>query len=175
MVYIETERLLLRDWKEQDLVEFREMNKDSRVMKFFPKTLTDDETDSFYSRIEEEFKNYGYGLYAVETKQDNSFIGFTGFHWATFNSQFTPCIEIGWRLKFDAWGNGYATEGAKACLKYGFETLKLTDIYSFTSKINLQSENVMKKIGMTKAMEFEHPNIVEGSPLRRHVLYVVNK
>jgi ribosomal-protein-alanine N-acetyltransferase len=173
MVYFETQRLLLRDWREHDLEEFRKMNKDVRVMKFFTKTLSEEETDRFYNKIQDEIKNYGYGLYAVETKNNNNFIGFIGFHWADFDSQFTPCIEIGWRLKFDSWGNGYATEGAKACLKYGFEILKFEKIFSFTSKINIQSENVMKKIGMVKIIEFEHPNIVEGSPLRKHVLYAV--
>ncbi len=175
MVYFETERLVFRDWNDPDLDEFRIMNKDPRVMKYFTKILTDEETDKFYDVIQNEFQNYGYGLYAVETKRDNSFIGFIGLHWANFDSPFTPCVEIGWRLKYGAWGNGYATEGAKACLKYGFDTLGLKKIYSFTSSINLQSESVMKKIGMSKIMEFEHPNIVEGSELRKHVLYGAEK
>lgn len=173
MIYFKTQRLVFRDWKEQDLNEFRIMNKDTRVMKYFAKTLIDEETDRFYNIIQNEFRNYRYGLYAVETRRNNGFIGFIGFHWANFNSQFTPCIEIGWRLKYEAWGNGFATEGATACLKYGFETLEFNKIYSFTSKINLQSENVMKKIGMVKVMEFEHPNIIEDSPLRKHVLYAI--
>ena len=172
MVYFETQRLVFRDWNEQDLYEFRIMNKDTRVMKYFTKTLTDEETDRFYNIIQDEFRNYGYGLYAVETS--NGFIGFIGYHRANFNSQFTPCIEIGWRLKYEAWGNGFATEGAKACLTYGIERPEFNKIYSFTSKINVQSENVMKKIGMVKVIEFEHPNIIEGSPLRRHVLYSID-
>lgn len=174
MVYFETQRLIFRDWKEQDLNEFREMNNDDRVMKYFPKTLTEEETDRFYKIIQDEFRNYGYGLYAVETKHNNGFIGFIGFHYANFKSQFTPCIEIGWRLKYEAWGNGFATEGARECLKYGFEKLKFNKIYSFTSKINLQSENVMKKIGMVKDMEFKHPSINVDNPLRKHVLYSID-
>ena len=174
MIYFETQRLVFRNWVEQDLNEFRIMNKDARVMEYFTKTLTEEETDRFYNIIQDEFRNYGYGLYAVETRHDNGFIGFIGFHLANFNSQFTPCIEIGWRLKYEAWGNGFAKEGAKACLKYGLETLEFNKIYSFTSKINVQSENVMKKIGMVKVMEFEHPNIIEGSPLRKHVLYTID-
>jgi [ribosomal protein S5]-alanine N-acetyltransferase len=174
MVYFETQRLIFRDWKEQDLPVFRIMNKDIRVMKYFAKTLSEQETDRFYEIIKDEFRNYGYGLYAVETKHNSEFIGFIGLHWANFNAQFTPCIEIGWRLKYEAWGNGYATEGAKACLKYGFETLKINKIYSFTSKINSQSENIMKKIGLVKITEFKHPNIIEDSPLSEHVLYAVS-
>ncbi|WP_407309972.1 GNAT family N-acetyltransferase [Desulfosporosinus sp. SB140] len=87
---------------------------------------------------------------------------------------YSPGIEIGWRLKCEAWGNGFATEGAKACLKYGIERLEFNKVYSFTSKINVQSENVMKKIGMVKVMEFEHPNIIEGCSLREHVLYSID-
>lgn len=174
MIYFETKRLVFRDWNEQDLNEFRIMNKDTRVMEYFKKILNKEETDRFYNAIQDEFRNYGYGLYAVETRHNNDFIGFIGFHWANFNSQFTPCIEIGWRLKYEAWGNGFATEGAKACLKYGFDTLGFNKIYSFTSKINLPSENVMKKVGMVKVMEFEHPNIMENNPLRKHVLYSID-
>lgn len=173
MVYFETQRLVFRDWNEQDLHELRIINKDTRVMKYFTKILTEEETDRFYNIIQDEFINYEYGLYAVEMKH-NSFIGFIGFHRANFNSQFTPCVEIGWRLKYEAWGYGLAREGAKACLKYGFETLGFNKIYSFTSKLNVQSENVMKKIGMVKEMEFEHPNIIEGNRLRTHVLYSIN-
>ena len=175
MIYFETQRLIFRDWKDQDLKEFKEMNKDPRVIKSFPKTLTEEETTSLYYKIQDEFTNLGYGLYAVETKHNNEFIGFIGFHRATFKAPFTPCVEIGWRLKYEAWGNGYATEGAKECLKYGFDTLGFDEVYSFTAKVNLPSENVMKKIGMEKVMEFNHPSINENSPLCKHVLYCINK
>lgn len=171
MIYFETQRLIFRDWEEQDLDEFRLMNKDIRVMEYFPNRLTDEESDTFYHRIQDEFKNFRYGLYAVEAKLNSEFIGFIGFHRATFDAAFTPCVEIGWRLKYDAWGNGYAAEGAKACLKYGFESLGFDKVYSFTAKINLRSESVMKKVGMKKIMEFRHPNISESSSLCEHVLY----
>ena len=171
MVYLATERLVFRDWKEQDLTEFKKMNQDLMVMKYFSKTLTEEETESFYHRIQDNLNKFGYGLYAVETKVNNEFIGFIGFNQTTFKSEFTPCIEIGWRLKFEAWGYGYATEGAEACLKYGFDTLGFDKIYSFTAKVNLQSENVMKKIGLKKVMEFKHPNINDNNLLCEHVLY----
>ena len=174
MVYFETERLLFRDWKSQDLQAFRIMNRDARVMKYFTKTLSIEETDHFFNIIQDEFSNRGYGLYAVETRQCHDFIGFIGFHWANFKSEFTPCIEIGWRLKYEAWGNGFATEGAKDCLEYGLKVLKFEKVYSFTSKINVQSENVMRKIGMSKIMDFDHPNVIEGNPLRKHVLYAIS-
>jgi len=173
MIYFESERLLFRDWNEVDLPVFREMNKDPLVMKYFPRVLEEEETDSFYQRIKDEFTTSGYGLYAVEVKKTKEFIGYIGFHKAAFPSFFTPCIEIGWRLSSLAWGKGYATEGAIACLKYGFSKLNLSEVFSFTAKINLPSENVMKKIGMTKITEFDHPNVSKSSPLGRHVLYEI--
>ena len=174
MIYFETSRLIFRDWTEADLPVFRAMNADPNVMAYFTKSLTESETDGFYKIIQDEFKNCGYGLYAVETKLDGEFIGFIGFHAANFTSSFTPCVEIGWRLKQAVWGHGFATEGATACLNYGFKKLGFQKVYSFTSKINYPSERIMIKVGMEKVMEFEHPNIVVGSPLKKHVLYSVN-
>ncbi len=157
------------------MTQFREMNKDKEVMEFFPSTLSDEQTDAFYKRIQDEIKDKGYGLYAAQTKEDGDFIGFIGFHEATFKSSFTPCVEIGWRLRRGAWGKGYATEGAKACLKYGFQTLGMTEVFSFTAKVNTRSQNVMKKIGLNKLTEFEHPAVDKGSTLLLHVLYGLKK
>jgi len=91
----------------------------------------------------------------------------------TFGSFFTPCVEIGWRIKKEDWGNGYATEAAKACLNYGFKILQFDKVYSFTSTINLRSEKVMQEIGMVKAGEFDHPDIPPDNPLCRHMLYKI--
>lgn len=171
MTYFESQRLKFRDWQEIDLEKFKIINKDKEVMKFYPSILSDVETEKFYEAIQEEFKQYGYGLFAVEDKEHGKFVGFIGFHWARFDSEFTPCIEIGWRLDKNEWGKGYATEGAKACLNYGFESLGFDRIFSFTSKINVRSEKVMKKIGLIKLSEFNHPKLDKGSNLLRHVLY----
>lgn len=172
MIYFETERLVFRDWTESDLLEFQKMNKDPEVMEYFPKVLSDDETGELFDRIRSEFQTSGYGLYAVETKHDGQFIGFIGFHKVTFEAHFTPCIEIGWRLKRESWGNGYATEGARACLNYGVSKLGFDRIYSFTAKVNLRSESVMRKIGMKKVSEFKRPGLDADSPLCEHVLYL---
>ncbi|MBG9794919.1 GNAT family acetyltransferase [Paenibacillus dendritiformis] len=171
MIYLETARLLLRDWAEADLVPFRQLNADKEVMRYFPKTLFPEETNLFYQSIVAEFTERGYGLYAVEVKENKEFIGLIGFHRATFEAEFTPCIEIGWRLKKEAWGKGYATEGAAACLQYGFHELGFRDVYSFTAKINKSSQNVMKKIGMSFIQSFNHPKVEAGSPLKEHVLF----
>ncbi|MGN7410238.1 GNAT family N-acetyltransferase [Sporosarcina sp. SAFN-010] len=175
MIYLETARLILRDWKETDLEPFRRLNEDEEVMTYFPASLTYEETNAFYQAIISEIKECGFGLYAVEEKTNREFIGLIGFHRATFDADFTPCIEIGWRLKKEAWGKGYATEGAAACLEYGFTELNFTDVYSFTANINQPSKNVMRKIGMNFIGNFDHPKVKEGSSLKKHVLFHINR
>lgn len=175
MVYIETERLILRDWKEEDFSIFVSMNQDERVMEYFLKPLTVQESRAFYDRIREEIEERGYGLFAVEVKATGEFIGYVGLHHADFGTDFCPCVEIGWRLCASAWGNGYATEGAEACLKQAFNCWHLQKIYSFTSLPNRRSERVMQKIGMYKVEEFDHPLVAAGHPLLRHVLYRIER
>lgn len=171
MIYIETPRLLLRSWKEDDLRTFVQMNQDPHVMEFFLKSLTEQESIDFYNRINQEFAQSGYGLYAIERKSDHSFIGYTGFHAITFDVDFAPGIEIGWRIKHDCWNQGYVTEAGNACLAYAKERLLLGTIWSFTSVLNKRSERVMQKIGMRKVKEFPHPLVPDGHPLKEHVLY----
>lgn len=171
MVYIETERLVLRDWQKEDLTIFVRMNQDPRVMEYFLKPLTEEESRNFYERIQREIEEYGYGLFAVEVKISGEFIGYIGLHHTTFEADFCPCIEIGWRLCAEAWGKGYATEGAMACLDYAFGSLQVPELYSFTSLPNRRSERVMQKIGMQKIKEFDHPLVPSGHELLRHLLY----
>lgn len=175
MIYLETSRLRLRDWEETDLYPFSQLNADEKVMMYFPKTLSSGETNAFYKTIISEIKECGFGLYAVEEKRNKEFIGFIGFHRATFESDFTPCIEIGWRLKKEAWGKGYATEGATACLQYGFTELNFNDVYSFTAYTNKPSKNVMRKIGMNFIKTFDHPKVEQVSPLKKHVLFHISQ
>jgi ribosomal-protein-alanine N-acetyltransferase len=173
MIYFESERLIFRDWVEPDKMDFRRMNSDPEVMEFFLKPLTAEESDAFLQRIVDEIKKLGFGLFAVETKCDGEFIGYIGFSEITsFQADFTPAIEIGWRLCKEAWGKGYATEGAKACLEYAEKNLNLDKVYSMTAKINLRSQKVMKKIGMVWDRDFLRPTVPDGHPLKDHVLYV---
>jgi [ribosomal protein S5]-alanine N-acetyltransferase len=172
---LETERLLLRTWRESDLLPFSAMNEDPLVMEFFPKTLSHEESTESYKRITAFIEQTGFGLFAAEDKASRGFIGFIGFNRPSFTSSFTPCIEIGWRLDRRFWNRGLATEGAKACLEYGFSSLDLNEVVSFTSKLNTKSINVMRKIGMTFEGEFEHPNLEEGHSLRTHVLYTISR
>ena len=155
--YIETPRLILRDWREEDVAPFARINSDEQVMEYFLKKLDEEETRAFYRRIADEFADCGWGLYAVEDKADRSFIGYVGFHRIGFEVDFAPGIEIGWRLRKESWGKGLATEAAAACLEYGRDVLGLKEVYSFTSLLNKRSERVMQKIGMSFAGEFGHP------------------
>lgn len=169
--YIGTSRLILRDWKESDLPVFEEMNGDDRVMEYFLKKLTQEETLEFYRRIRAELAEYGYGLYAVECREDGAFIGYVGFHHLSFELAFAPKIEIGWRLMPQAWGKGYATEAASACLEHAKAVLNMKEVCAFTSLPNKHSERVMQKIGMQKICQFSHPLVDPRHPLCEHVLY----
>lgn len=139
-------------------------------MRYFPTILSDSETAAFYDRIQEEFNEKGWGLYAVEIKATGEFIGYVGLHEIGFDACFTPGVEIGWRLRADYHNHGYATEAAMAILKFA-KSIGMRRLYSFTAKINVPSERVMQKIGMIKAGEFGHPSLPVDSSLYVHVLY----
>ncbi|MBO4273937.1 GNAT family N-acetyltransferase [Microbispora triticiradicis] len=168
---IRTDRLVLRRWREDDKEPFAALNADPVVMEHFPATLTREESDALVERAEAAIEERGFGWWAVEV--DGEFIGFTGLSVPAFTAHFTPCVEIGWRLARSAWGHGYATEAARASLEYGFGTLGLTEVVSFTAVPNLRSQAVMRRLGMTRdpGEDFDHPVLPEGHPLRRHVLY----
>lgn len=168
-----TARLGMRRWKDSDLEVFTEMNQDPEVRKYFPKLLTPVESAESIARMEAFFDEHGFTLYAVDVLATGMFIGFVGLYRPNFEAWFAPCVEIGWRLRREAWGLGYATEAAKECLRFGFGELGLERIYSFTAAPNLRSSRVMEKIGMRLVGEFDHPRIEEGNWLRRHVLYEV--
>lgn len=171
---IETERLVLREWSETDILPFAEINRDEEVMKYFPKKLSYEDTVGFYDRIVREFAEYGYGLYAVELKQTGEFIGYTGFHRFDFAAGFSPGVEIGWRLDSRYWNRGYATEAARACLDYAGKKKWFARVYSFTALCNRRSERVMQKIGMEYAGTFFHPALSDGHWLKEHLLYKIN-
>ena len=172
---IHTPRLILRQWQESDHEQYIAMNMDPEVMRYFPALQTQEMTLAQIERFKTFIDENGYGLFAVERIDTGGFIGFTGLAHPRFESFFTPCVEIGWRLDKAHWGQGFAKEAARACLVFGFNKLSLNEIYSFTSILNLPSINVMKKIGMKEAGQFEHPNIADGDRLKTHVLYKIMK
>ncbi|WP_240611965.1 GNAT family N-acetyltransferase [Planococcus halotolerans] len=169
----ESERLGFRRWKSDDRGAFARMNADPQVMEYFPNMLTQIESDKLIERFEQHTEEKGFGIWAVERKEDRVFIGFIGLLEVGFDAGFQGAVEIGWRLDNKFWKRGYATEGAKSCLDYAFGVLGMNEIVSFTATLNHPSETVMQRIGMKKAGEFDHPKLEEGSPLKRHVLYKI--
>lgn len=166
-----SERLGFRNWLESDLEMMTEINADKKVMEFFPCVASKDQTFDFIQKMHKQFTEKGFCYFAVDKLKNNEFIGFIGLSEKNFESEFTPCIDIGWRLNSVEWNKGFATEGAKRCLEYAFDVLKLEKIYSIAPKINVKSERVMKKIGMEKVLEFEHPLLTNDERIRNCVLY----
>ena len=152
------------------------MNADPEVMRYFPAFLSAEQTNAGVDIWCQQFAEKGWSNWAVELLESGEFIGFIGLSVPRRQLPFSPCVEIGWRLQRAAWGLGYATEGAKACLRVGFEQLRLEEIVSFTALANLPSVAVMKRIGMRDAQaDFDHPAVPEGNPLRLHCLYKITR
>lgn len=170
---IRTSRLLLREWRDEDLPAFAAMNRDVEVMRHLPKPLSVAESGELASRLRSDFTQHGFGRWAVEIPDVLPFAGFVGLAVPAFDAPFTPCVEIGWRLARSCWNQGYATEAAQAVVAFGFEALRLPEIVSFTVPHNTASRRVMEKLGMTQdiAGEFHHPLLPADDPLSRHVLY----
>ena len=175
---LRTDRLRLRRWRDGDRRPFAAMNADPEVMAMFPAPLRADESDALVGRIEAQFEERGFGLWAVEVPASGPepglpFVGFVGLVVPTFDMPFTPCVEIGWRLAREVWGRGYATEGAQEVLRCAFVDIGLAEVLSFTAVGNHRSRRVMQRIGMTHdpVDDFDHPSVPAGHGLERHVLY----
>lgn len=174
---LQTERLILRPWRDEDIAAWVEMSADPRVMEFFPSMLTRAEAEQTATRMRERLEREGFGWWALEVNGGAPFIGVIALQTVPFEAPFTPALEVGWRLAFEHWGNGYATEGAEAALRFGFETLDQEQIVAMTAAVNLRSQHVMERLGMTRdpVDDFDHPRLPDGHPLRRHVLYRLKK
>jgi RimJ/RimL family protein N-acetyltransferase len=170
---LQTERLLLRRWRDDDRESFAALNADPAVMEHLLSTLSRAESDAFVDQMEARFREDGFGLWAVEVRDSGCLAGFVGLSVARFEAPFTPAVEVGWRLARDHWSRGYAVEAARAAVAFGFDRAGLDEIVSFTVPANVRSWRVMERLGMThdEGDDFDHPLIAEGHPLRRHVLY----
>jgi RimJ/RimL family protein N-acetyltransferase len=172
---IETARLILRGWKEEDVIPFFQMNQDPMVMEYFPSLWSMEMVSSFIDNMKVQLAEKSFTLWAVEEKISGQFIGFIGLNCPAWDAKFTPCVEIGWRLAAAFWGKGYATEGATAALDYAFKNLKLNEVVAFTVPDNLKSRRVMEKIGMIRDEErdFMHPKLDPQHPFANHVFYSI--
>ena len=173
MGVLTTSRLRLRLWRDEDLEPYAALNADPRVREFFPSVLTHQESADSMQVILDDWQRRGFGVWAVEVIGGAPFIGFIGLSVPSFDAPFTPCVELGYRLAFEHWGRGYATEGSRAAIGFGFATMGLQEIVALTAVANERSRRVMERLGMRRnpADDFEHPNIEVGHRLRRHVLY----
>jgi RimJ/RimL family protein N-acetyltransferase len=169
--HIRTDRLIMRRWQDPDRAAYAAMNADPAVMRYFPATMDRAASDASVDRIEELFDAQGFGLWALEVADTGAFIGFTGLNPMPAGVPGAGGMEVGWRLAESAWHQGYATEAARAALDVGFNGAGLEEIWSMAAVLNEPSQAVMRRIGMTLDGRFDHPRIAAGSPLRRHVLY----
>jgi RimJ/RimL family protein N-acetyltransferase len=171
-----TERLRLRQWTASDREPFARLNADPRVMAFFPKPLSRPESDAMADRIESRISENRWGFWAVERLDSEEFIGFVGLNHPAPELPCFPCVEVGWRLAFEQWGNGYASEAAARALLIGFEILGSSEIVAFTPIGNVRSRAVMKRLNMRDTGEtFDHPHVPVDSSLRRHCLYRLSR
>ena len=168
-------RLGFRNWKADDLEAMSAISADPEVMEFFPRPATKDETKAFIERMQLQFAQNHFCYFAVERLDNSEFIGFIGLMEQTYPADFTPCVDIGWRLKRTAWNQGYATEGAKRSLDYAFNSLHLDLIYSTAPEVNLKSQHIMLKIGMQKVGEFLHPRLAGNERLEKCAVYTIHK
>jgi RimJ/RimL family protein N-acetyltransferase len=172
---IRTDRLILRQFRDADRDPWAAMNADPEVMKHFPATLSRAEADALVDRVAARIAEAGVGFWAVERQADGVFLGFAGLN--RIGHEHLPIFgewEVGWRLARHAWGQGYATEAGRASLAYGLGPMGLKRVLSYTAVTNTPSEAVMKRIGMVRAAEldFEHPMVPPGHPIRPHIVYL---
>ncbi|HEX4901477.1 MAG TPA: GNAT family N-acetyltransferase [Acidimicrobiales bacterium] len=174
---LRTERLVLRQWREDDRDAWAAMNADPRVMEHFPSTLTRAEADQWLEFNRDRLEARGWGLWAVEVPGVAPFIGFVGLNGPGFDvpGHGEDCLEVGWRLAAEHWGKGYAPEGAQAALDLAWDELGLDEVVSFTAVGNTKSRRVMEKLGLVLEREFDHPRVPDGSPIRRHALYRIGR
>lgn len=172
---IKTERLGLRNWKENDLKKMTTINQNEEVMAFFPSTQNETKTRDFIQRMQASQTKHGYCYFATDLLNTGEFIGFIGLCHQDYLINRPSFTDVGWRLKQAAWGKGFATEGAKACLTFAFEKINLDKVYSVCPLVNVNSENVMRKIRMRKETEFKHPALTNYPALETCALYVIEQ
>jgi RimJ/RimL family protein N-acetyltransferase len=174
---LETDRLLLRRWTSADAPVFATMNADPEVMQHIGEPLTREQSDAFLARIQRQFDDVGFGLWAVEVRETGALVGFTGLAILGHSAPTTDAVEVGWRLGREAWGQGYATEAATAAVGLAFETLALDEVVSITTRGNCRSQAVMRRLGMQRApeLDFERESREPGDPLRTAIVHRLSR
>ena len=170
---IETPRLMLRAFREEDRAPFAAINADPRVNEWLGGPISREQSDAMIDRINAHIGLHGFGFFAVERKADGKLIGMIGLQVVRDDLPPAPAVELGWRLDPEAQGAGLATEGAAAALAWGFANIDRDELIAFTAHNNVRSQAVMRRIGMAHdpARDFDHPVLAEDHPLRRHVVF----
>lgn len=170
---IETERLILRTWRKEDAATYFQINQNPKVIEFLRGSLTMEQVKDFILAVNSHGDKHGYTFWATCLKETGELMGFIGLKYTNWESHFTPAVGVGWRLGSQYWGKGFATEGAKASLEYGFKQCGLKEIISFTVPANFRSIRVMEKIGLKRDVygDFAHPKLAVDHPLSQHILY----
>ena len=170
---LKTERLLLRAWRPEDRAPYAALNADAEVMQYLLGPMTREKSAEQIESFQQDFVANEFGRWAVEVPGVSPFIGMVGLSVVPYQAHFTPAVQIAWRLARGHWGRGYASEAASAALAFGFEVAGLREIVAMTVPVNLRSQAVMQKLGMTQnpADDFDHPSVPARHPLVRHVLY----
>ncbi|SDI80660.1 Protein N-acetyltransferase, RimJ/RimL family [Pseudomonas flavescens] len=171
VIELQTPRLYLSAWRDDDLADLATLCADEQVMRHFPAPLSLEQSQALLARLQQHFSQHGFCFWALRRRHDGRFIGMTGLAHVGFEAAFTPAVEIGWRLLPDHWGQGYAQEAARAALDCAFERLELPQVVAFTTTTNVPSQRVMQALGMQPSGDFEHPALAPGNPLRSHLLY----
>ena len=167
-----TERLHLRTWRNDDLNAFAALCGDADVMRYFPGTLSREESAEFIERMKAHELEHGYTFWAVQERKSGELAGFTGLYWQTRSGlPFSPGLEIGWRLRRAVWRRGYATEAARASLALARDVLGIREVNAITPPANRPSIGVMRKLGMQLRGTFDHPAVAVHTGLRKHVWY----
>ena len=174
---IETERLILRRWRDADRAPYAELMADAAVASWLGGVLTRPEADARIDRSEAAFESHGIGRFALERRADGRFLGYCGLLPIHENLPVFPGVEIGWALAQHAWGHGYAVEAARAALADGFARLPPKEILAYTTVANERSQAVMRRLGLRRAeaRDFDHPLFEPSHPLCRHLVYVADR
>ena len=174
---IETERLILRPPEDRDRVALAAMNGDPRVGDWLGSTLTSEQNDAMIDRVLAHIAEHGFGFWAVERKADGVIAGMAGLLAMSADMPPGPAVEVGWRLSPATWGQGYASEAARAAVEWAFAELKPPEVVAITAHSNLKSQAVMRRIGMSPEphRDFDHPKLAPDHPLRRHVTFAIRR
>lgn len=175
---LETERLVLRSWRDADRTPFAAMSADPEVMQHLDGVVSRTDSDAIIDRLASVERDQGHTFWAIERRDDAKFLGFCGLRRGGHADTPVPIeLEIGWRLARHAWGRGYAREAAQASIDWGWANQPDDRISAWTVQANSGSWGLMLRLGMVHRpeLDFDHPRFADGHRLRRHIVYTIDR